>query len=174
MAATLRSFLTVVIPAYNAEKYLEETVLSLLNQPCKDLQIVIVNDGSKDCTLSVANRMKQKHACVHVVDQKNGGGAAVRNAGLDYCASIQTEYIAFLDADDVWTENFYDLELRERLQQLQKDVYYFGFYYANTTLTRGRKVAVVPGDDHNGMLEKYGIHRWLFLRLSNFVHCADY
>ena len=164
MATTPRPFLTVIIPAYNAEKYLEETVLSLLNQPCKDLQVVIVNDGSKDGTLSLANRLKKQHMRVHVIDQKNSGSAAARNAGLDLCVSLQTEYIAFLDSDDVWTDSFYDADLRDQMRQSQKDIYYFGFYYANTDLTRGRKVTVVPCDDHNGMLAKYGIHCCYFYK----------
>jgi len=151
-------FLCVIVPAYNAERYLRETVYSLINQPCKDLCVIIVNDGSKDRTLQIAQELSATDSRIHVIDQENGGAAKARNAGLDLCMEIRAQYFTFLDADDVWVDAFYDATLRQHLSSHNKDVYYFGHYTADYCLKRGRRFPVSPCDDSSGSLKKYGIH----------------
>ena len=151
-------FLCVIIPAYNAEKHLRETVYSITNQPCKDLCVIIVNDGSEDRTLQIAQELCRNDPRIHVIDQENGGAAKARNAGLNLCLTIGSPYFTFLDGDDVWVDAFYDTELQHRLLSHNKDIYYFGHYTANCHLKRGRKFPVSPCDDSSGTLKKYGIH----------------
>ncbi len=158
MPNTGTPFLSVVIPAYNAQKYLRETVSSLLCQPCKDLQVIIVNDGSKDNTLAIARELAASDSRIHVVDRENGGEGAARNSGLDLCEKLGTHYVTFLDSDDVWTDHFYDSKLHAHMQHTDKDLFYFGHYYANSDLSRGRRVSVLPTNDSEDSLQKYGIH----------------
>lgn len=87
---------SVVIPAYNDEKYIEETIQSVLLQTYKNIEIIVVDDGSSDST---AELVRQLGSNIKLLQVKNGGPAKARNAGIKTSSG---EYIAFLDADDVW------------------------------------------------------------------------
>jgi CDP-glycerol glycerophosphotransferase len=88
---------TVVIPVYNVERYLELCLLSVLAQNYPNLAVIAVNDGSTDNSLSILREF-QSRLPLHIVDQNNAGLAAARNAGVD--AIAETDYLIFLDSDD--------------------------------------------------------------------------
>ena len=88
---------SVVIPAYNAMRYLPQTVASVLAQTFGDFEVLIVDDGSQDDTAGWA--AAHPDARVRLVARPNGGAAAARNTGVQHAAG---EYVAFLDADDLW------------------------------------------------------------------------
>lgn len=90
---------TVVIPAYNAEDYLERTMLSAMEQSYRDLEILVVNDGSTDHTEWIARHMAEQDGRIRVINTANGGVAKARNKGLE---EAKGEFVAFLDADDLW------------------------------------------------------------------------
>ena len=90
--------LTIVIPVYNTEKYVEETILSVLNQSFSNFELVIINDGSLDRSGEILQHMRKKDSRVTIIQQDNRGLSAVRNRGMDFSNS---EYIYFLDSDDV-------------------------------------------------------------------------
>ncbi|MBB6224967.1 glycosyltransferase family 2 protein [Rhizobium leguminosarum] len=90
----------VVIPAYNAEQTLSETINSVRNQTHRALDIVVVDDGSKDDTLAIAHEIVKIDPRVRVLKQRNSGVAAARNAGW---RSTSADLVAFLDADDLWS-----------------------------------------------------------------------
>lgn len=87
---------SVIIPAYNAAAYVAEAVDSVLAQDYPEVEIVVVNDGSKDNTLEVLRGYGDR---IRVIDQANAGPPKARNAGL---AAVRGEFVAFLDADDIW------------------------------------------------------------------------
>lgn len=89
--------ISVIIPVYNAEKFLRECLDSVINQTYKNVEIVAVNDGSKDGSLEILNEYSKKYPNVKVVDRENGGVCSARNVGLDNASG---DYIAFLDSDD--------------------------------------------------------------------------
>lgn len=91
--------LSIVIPVYNAEPYLERCFDSIYNNaPSVDLfEVVVVNDGSKDNTLSVLNGFANKYPNLAVIDQSNGGVSVARNKGIE---AAKGDYVLFLDADD--------------------------------------------------------------------------
>lgn len=89
------ALVTVVIPAYNAELWLEEAVGSVLAQSHQNVEVIVVNDGSKDDTLALAKSIQDPR--VRVIDKPNGGVSTARNRGIDEASG---SYIAFLDADD--------------------------------------------------------------------------
>lgn len=99
---------SVVIPAYNAETTLDETLLSVRAQTHAALEIIVVDDGSTDGTRALAERHAASDARVHVLHQPNAGVAAARNAGWQHARS---EVIAFVDADDLWEPRKIDLQL---------------------------------------------------------------
>ena len=110
------SFFSVIIPAYNCEKYLTDAVESVRNQPVNDMEIIIVDDGSTDSTGIICDGLadkynRKKHSPqipIRVIHQENRGVAAARNAGI---ARAEGEYILFLDADDIYAENAIDNKL---------------------------------------------------------------
>ncbi len=99
--------ITVAIPAYNNEKYIEETLNSLKNQTLEDFEVIIVNDGSTDSTQDIIDRFCKDKRFISVI-QNNSGVSAARNAAVKIASG---EYICFLDADDLYSpeslEGFY-------------------------------------------------------------------
>ena len=90
--------LSVIVPCYNAEKYISKTLDSLVNQTLDNFEVIVINDGSTDNSLNIINSYKEKYPhIIKVHNQKNKGIAATRNVGLDL---VTGEYIGFLDSDD--------------------------------------------------------------------------
>lgn len=85
---------TIIIPAYNAEDTIERAVLSLLNQTVKEIQIIIVNDGSEDRTRKIISKYEKD---IEIIDIENSGVSTARNIGIEHA---KAPYIMFLDADD--------------------------------------------------------------------------
>lgn len=95
--------LSVIIPVYNAEKYLKKCIESLLKQTQKSFELIFVNDGSKDKSPLILNKLEAEYSFVKVIHKKNEGLSSARNAGMKIAIG---EYIFFLDADD-WIEDDY-------------------------------------------------------------------
>lgn len=89
---------SIIVAAYNAEKYVAETMNSLVNQTIDDYEIIVVNDGSSDSTLDILKEYEKAYSFVQVIDKENGGPSSARNAGLDIARG---EYVYFFDADDI-------------------------------------------------------------------------
>jgi glycosyltransferase involved in cell wall biosynthesis len=126
--------ISVVMPAYNAQNYIASSLDSILNQPCKDFEIIVVNDGSKDKTAEILNQYSAKHKEIKVLNQKNQGVSVARNTGIEAATG---KYIAFLDSDDFWASNFYDEKLHELLLTEDHDMLAFDFFVANSKCKRG-------------------------------------
>ena len=96
---------SVIVPVYNVEDYIEKCLNSLVNQTLEDIEIIIVNDGSKDNSENIIksflSRYPQK---IKYLKKENGGLSDARNYGLKYATG---EYISFVDSDDYITENLY-------------------------------------------------------------------
>lgn len=92
---------SVVIPLYNKEKYVEQTLRSVLEQSYPFFEVVVVDDGSSDKSISIVKSIKDSR--IRIISQKNGGVAAARNTGIE--VSVE-EYIAFIDADDYWAVTY--------------------------------------------------------------------
>lgn len=90
--------ISVVIPVYNTEKYLDECLDSVENQTLKDIEIVCVNDGSKDNSLEILKKHAEKDDRIKIVNQENAGVSAARNTGIK---AAQGKYISFFDSDDI-------------------------------------------------------------------------
>src|SRR5512134_3903793 len=100
--------LSVIIPAYNAEAFIADTVHSALNQTYRDLEVIVVDDGSKDGT---RDRLDAFGRRVRVHQQANSGVARARNAGVRLATG---DWIAFLDADDLWLPHKIERQMERR------------------------------------------------------------
>jgi glycosyltransferase involved in cell wall biosynthesis len=92
---------SVVVPVYNVEKYLDECLESVCGQSYANLEILVVNDGSADSSLSICREWERKDSRIRVFDKTNGGQASARNLALDNATG---DYITFIDSDDYYTD----------------------------------------------------------------------
>lgn len=89
---------SVIIPVYNAQHHIASAIRSVLSQAPDDLQLILINDGSRDNSLTICRKFAQADPRILVIDQKNTGPGAARNAGLD---AAKGDFIQFVDSDDV-------------------------------------------------------------------------
>ena len=94
------SVVSIIVPIYRAEKYLNKCVQSIVDQTYKNLEIILVDDGSPDNCPAICDAWAKKDSRIRVIHQRNGGFSAARNAGLDAATGT---YIQFVDSDD-WIE----------------------------------------------------------------------
>lgn len=90
--------ISIIIPVYNAAEYLEETVQSVLNQDYREFEIILVNDGSKDNSLEICQKLKDSDERIKIINQDNSGVSTARNNGMN---AAKGEYVLFIDADDL-------------------------------------------------------------------------
>lgn len=131
---------TVVIPAYNAAKSIDRTIVSILNQTFTSYEIIVVDDGSTDNT---ADYLKSNFPSVRVIRQINGGPSKARNTGIQ---NAQGEYIAFLDADDYWEKEKLEQQV-SKLEASPECVWAFSAFYK---LRDGVKIPSQIYSDYNG------------------------
>lgn len=101
--------ITIIIPVYNVEKYIPRCLDSLINQTINNFEILLIDDGSKDKSLDIIKKYKDKYNYINFIHQKNSGPAVARNNGLK---KVKTKYIMFIDSDDYvdkkYVETFYN------------------------------------------------------------------
>lgn len=116
--------ISVIIPVYNVEKYLEQCLDSVMNQTMKELEIILVNDGSTDNSGHICDRYAKKDSRIVVIHKENQGLAAARQSGLDVARG---EYIGFVDSDD-WLElNMYE-EMFQVAKKTDSDIVFCNVY----------------------------------------------
>lgn len=102
----MEKLISIIVPVYNAERTLHRCVTSLVEQSYPNIEILLVNDGSKDASLEMCRGYEQQDSRIRVIDKPNGGVSSARNAGLDVARG---EYIMFCDSDDwvspLWCEH---------------------------------------------------------------------
>lgn len=100
----MKEIISVIIPVYNTERYLEKCVDSVLNQTYQNLQVILVDDGSTDLSAQICDSYTEKDNRVQVIHKKNGGLSSARNVGLDVAHGA---FVTFLDSDDYLHETCY-------------------------------------------------------------------
>lgn len=114
------NLISVIVPIYNVELYLDQCITSILNQTYKNLQVILVNDGSTDRSLEICNKYKDEDSRVIVVDIKNSGVTRARKEGFKLATG---DYISFIDSDDYMDNTMYeymnDIIARENVDFVQ-------------------------------------------------------
>lgn len=103
----MADIITVIVPVYNAQEYLDECLSSIVNQDYKELEIIIVNDGSTDSSPEICEHYAKNDSRVKFFSKQNGGQASARNYALD---RMTGNYVTFVDSDD-WLRPNYCSEL---------------------------------------------------------------
>lgn len=118
---------SVIIPMYNAAKTIQETIESVIAQTYRNLEILVIDDGSTDRSAEIVTSLQKRHPYITYTYQKNAGVSAARNLGLE---QAQGDYVAFLDADDIWQRDKLEKQLR-RLTDTGYPACYSGYSWIN-------------------------------------------
>ncbi len=137
-----KALISIIIPVYKVEKYLEKCIQSVINQTYENLQIILVDDGSPDNCGKICDEYAQKDHRIEVIHKSNGGLSDARNKGLEMAKG---EYIGFVDSDDYIEADMYEV-LYNLLKQYNADVSICNFY----TVSQG-KISIKNAD--NGINE---------------------
>lgn len=141
----MESLVSVIIPVYNCADYIEQTVNSAINQTYKNIEVVLIDDGSKDNIEDKVNNLKEKYGDKIVyIRQDNSGVAIARNRGI---SEAKGQYIAFLDSDDLWLENKIEKQLK-RISDTGYEACYCGYteWYDVSGKMKNVKWNFVEGD----------------------------
>lgn len=144
--------LSIIVPVYNGSKYLRETIKSFLLQPCKDFELILIDDGSTDNSLDICKEFQCPN--LRIETQKNLGVSKTRNKGIEISRG---KIIIFSDQDDMMKKEFYTEEMRDNILNLFKEgveIILPGCYPANHNLTtilfrsvEEQKKGIFPGQD---------------------------
>ncbi len=119
--------ISVIVPVYNVEKYLRRSLESVINQTYKNLEIIIVDDGSTDNSGKICDEYKEKDSRISVIHKQNAGQGAARNIGLDTCSG---KYVYFHDSDD-WMDDDCIESLHNQLVLNDVDISVCNYRYIN-------------------------------------------
>lgn len=115
--------ITIVIPVYNVEKYIDRCIKSIINQTYKNYEIILINDGSTDNSLSICRKCEKKYENIKVYTQKNMGPAITRNNGIK---KVKTKYMMFIDSDDYIDKDYIETYYKN-IENTDFDVVIGGF-----------------------------------------------
>lgn len=124
-----QALVSVIIPVYNVEKYLHECIDSVINQTFKNLEIILVDDGSTDSSGEICDEYIEKDDRITVVHQKNGGLSVARNTGF---SEANGDYVYFLDSDDYIAENTLETLLKIAEKDNSDIVFFDAVSFADT------------------------------------------
>ena len=144
---------TIIVPVYNSEKYLEQCIQNLLNQTYQNLQIILVNDGSTDQSLEICKKSNDER--VEVYTKPNGGASSARNLGLTH---RKGDYILFADSDDYLKDNAVETLVSTAVSNHADCVYYEADNVAEDTSIKVKKNGLshavqYPTTDGNSLIE---------------------
>ncbi len=145
----MKDIISIIMPAYNAAKYIEKTINSVQAQTYRDWELLVISDGSTDETVNIVKKRMLSDVRIKCYEQENAGVSAARNTGLDKATG---KYISFLDADDLWEPTIL-AKLYEAMQEKADRK----FIYARTDeiFADGFTALVGPAENTEGYLEKF-------------------
>ena len=119
--------ISVIVPIFNTAEYLQKCICSIQNQSYKNLEIILINDGSADNSLDICNKFAENDKRIIIVDKDNGGISSARNAGLDIASG---DYIGFVDSDDYISQDMYRQLIKAGLEN-NADIVECGYNVVN-------------------------------------------
>jgi len=160
-----QALVTVITPLFNAEKYITETIESVINQTYQNWEMIIVDDFSSDNSRNIVKKYEIKDSRIKLMKSESnfGGPARPRNIGLD---NANGEYIAFLDADDVWLPNKLERQVELLGRDSSIDIVHSLAY---TIDTRSKKIGVFNNQKTFNKL-KYIMSPMNILLISNYIN----
>lgn len=124
----MESLISVIVPVYNVEKYLDRCIESIVSQTYKNLEIILVDDGSPDNCPKMCDEWAKKDDRIIVIHKDNGGVSSARNAALDIATG---DYIGFIDSDDYVSKRYFEI-LINNLKKYDADICCCNFYVTDS------------------------------------------
>jgi len=147
------SIVSVIVPVYNAEKYLRECLDSLQGQTLKDIEIICVDDGSKDNSSAILQEYASKDKRFHIITQENSGAGTARNRGITHASG---KYLSILDADDFFEKNMLEKCVNKAEEEKSEIVVFESWNYNNETQEIGEEFGIT----YKGKLPGNGAFSW--------------
>lgn len=163
--------LSVIIPVYNAEKFLSRCIESIINQTFLNMEIILVNDGSTDNSLTICREYAEKDGRIKVIDKKNEGSGPTRNMGIEVASG---EYLAFPDSDDRMELDAYERCI-EIIEESNADLLVFGMKTEVYTDSQNQVERIVldeiPEREYQTVDEFRNNWRWLYQNMDMGSPC---
>lgn len=153
---------SIIIPVYNVETYLRQCLDSVLAQTLKDIEVIVVDDGSTDNSPAICDEYAARDTRVKVIHQSNAGRSAARNAALKVARG---EYIGFVDSDD-WIDPLMYEYMLEKITRTQSDIAVCGYFFEYTYGSRVKEPVPAPAVYHRSEALKMLIEDRLVQSLS--------
>lgn len=135
--------ISIIVPVYNMEKYLEKCLDSLVNQTLKEIEIIVINDGSKDNSINILKQYAKKYKNIKIYDHDNQGISKTRNFGIE---KAKGEYIAFIDSDDYVDTRMFEV-MYERAKKDNLDIVVCDYYNYYENRNEIEKFKIVDFED---------------------------
>lgn len=120
----MNELISIIVPIYNSEKYLKECIESIINQTYKNIEVILINDGSTDASEDVCNEYAKNDNRIKIINIKNAGVSNARNVGID---SSKGNWIVFVDSDDWIEKDFCEKLYKEATQDKELDIICSGY-----------------------------------------------
>ena len=158
---------SVIIPVYNTEQYLDQCIESVVNQSYGNLEVILVDDGSTDRSPSICDEYAQRDNRIYILHKANGGLSDARNAGIKIAKG---DYITFLDSDDFWDDTDAVKRIVDRIMITEPDVLNTSYIkmFEKTGEKRAQFVNILPMPE-----ECIGIQQQLYYLTSNNLYIAS-
>ena len=157
---------SVIVPVYNVELYIEQCLKSIFNQTLKNIQVIIVNDGSTDKSETVINKFIGKYDNVEYINQKNQGVSISRNTALKY---VKGEYVLFVDPDDYLAEDCIE-KMYKKANNIDADIVISGYKKVFDDTIAGIDEDIILELNHNNIYEgKMLAEKMLELEISGYL-----
>ena len=125
----MNALLSIITPVYNVATYLDRSVQSILSQPYRDIELILINDGSTDDSAAICDKWARVDSRVIVIHKVNGGVSSARNAGLEVAKG---DYLTFVDPDDFIASDTYDINMRYLIDHQDVDILQYPYcHYVN-------------------------------------------
>ena len=158
--------ISVIMPVYNTERYVERAIKSILNQTFTDFELIIVNDGSTDGSKEILDKYSKIYSRVRVINKQNEGLGYARNTGLEY---VTGEYILFVDSDDyldcLTLEDIYDLAMNN-----DADITVFNMRKVSENNNKVIMQSFLNIEDETISIQKIGIKKYFEKYFFNYKH----
>lgn len=160
----MEEVISVIVPVYNGARYIQKCVESIQKNTYQNLEIIIVNDGSKDNSLELLNELARRDERIQVYSKENGGIASAREFGLQKATG---KYLCFVDQDDIVYSNAYET-LKNNMEHFNSDLCIASFH-----CLRGKKKQLFSATQTNKVIERNEVEKYLF-QIGNCIMHTNY
>ena len=161
MVGNDQNLISVIVPVYNVEDYLEECINSILSQTYANLEILIVDDGSTDSSLAILQEFSQRDNRITIFTKENGGLSSARNRAID---EAKGEYFTFIDSDDYIEENYIEYLMKSLIDN-EADISIVNSYH----MIKGKRKDIINNDGSVSIFSRREVLEKMYSKENDFI-----